>query len=160
MGIVIDPLPLNSAFPVVRMCLTARIVQVLTVRATYPTRCGMKTCVNTPDLCSPQHDTRQVVIDFVDSSGVPFDVSSAPEITFTISRTVKSAALITKKKSDGSLVLTNNTQGRIDLSSVETGGLPLSRNYYECRVATSGGEFVTVLSGNFYIQDTLIGDAP
>lgn len=121
----------------------------------------MDTCVKTSDICIPQHDTRQVVIDFIDSDGVPFDVASATEITFTISRSVRVAAVVTKKKSDGSIAITSNTQARIDLSSLETGStIPTGRNYYECRIASPSGEFATVLSGAFNIQDTLIGDTP
>lgn len=158
MALVIEPMVLNTAFPVVRVCVSATFRSVINVRATYPTRCKMNTCVRTPNLCVPQHDTRQIVIDFVDSNGTPYNVATASEITFIISRTVRSNPLITKLKSNNGIVITNNTQGRIALSAAETGSLPTGSNYYECRVAAADGNIATVLSGTFTVQDTRIGD--
>lgn len=158
MALVIQPLVLNTNFPVVRVCVTGRFITQSNITAVYPTRCGMDTCVNSPKLCVPQHDTRQIVIDFIDSAGVPYDVSTASEIEFIISRRVTSNPIITKTKSGGTITLTNNTQARLDLSSAETGGLQKGSNYYECRVSAADGSIATVLAGPFVVQDTRIGD--
>ena len=158
MGLVIEPLVLNAAFPVIRVCVSATFRSIINVRAVYLTRCKMNTCVNSPNLCVPQHDTRQLVIDFIDSNATPYDVSDATEITFIIARNVRSAPLFTKLKSDGGITITNDTQGRLSLTAADTGALPIGTNYYECKVFAADGNVATVLSGVFTVQDTRIGD--
>lgn len=148
MALVVSPAVLNAQFPVVRVCVTA----------VYPTNCKPQTCVKSPVLCIPQHDTRRIDIAFVNSDRIPYTVQDATEITFIISKTVRSNPLITKLKSnDGILVV--NANAFINLTSAETGDLGFGSFYYECRVMGSNGNATTVLSGSLRVQDTRIGDS-
>lgn len=148
-GLYVDPIVIGDALSVGRLCLTA----------TYDEGCLARTCLRSPDICIPQHDTREIRISFVDGNGDPLDIRPASEITFAIARSNNATTkIITKTLSSGSFVFLNPETLRAFLTSAETGSIPTGSNYYECSVTNLSGARRTVLAGNLHIQNTVIGD--
>ncbi len=117
-------------------------------------------CMKVAPLCIPQHDDRRFIVTVYDTSGALEDVSGANEITLHISRTVQTAALITKTLTGGGVVLAGTpSQFYFDISSTESGStLARGANYYQIQIVNSAGEKQTVLSGQLTVIDTAIGD--
>lgn len=92
-----------------------------------------------------------------DAQGDLIDVSEFDEIEYVISTDVKAYPLVSKKKTDGSVVVgQNGSTVVIEVMSSDTSALPQTYCYHECRM-TNGDEAQTVFSGYFKSPETLLG---
>lgn len=89
-------------------------------------------------------------------SGAPIDFSGALEITWSIAKSARADALLTKTLSDG-VAIVNAVAGRVDISLSKAEMEPLSGKYYhEIRYKNLGGKTVTLTFGVVEIQVNLI----
>lgn len=155
-GFVISPV-----VPTAIRCATARVTYTQSVTTYIRSGCTVSNCqayIKRVDLVCPQHNDRTFLVTIRDQDGDLLDVSGATEITFIVSRNVRSAPIITKTRTGGTVGLTTNSQLQIDISDVESGGLQPGNNYYEIEVINSAGSKYTALAGKFVVEDTRISD--
>ena len=119
----------------------------------------MTCCIQKISLCIGQANDKGFLFTAYDQDGALLDVSAANEITFIVSDQVTSAILLTKTLSGGTVTLNNAHQFSIDITSAESGALPVGALYCEVGLVNSGGDKYTLGAGPFKVQDTRIWDA-
>jgi len=111
-------------------------------------------CCRPQKICLPQGDDARIIVECVDGSGLPVDISGALSIKWAAARNVSDAAVITKTLLSG-IVINSPTSFYFDITDTESESL--SGNYYhEAEVINDQGLVYTPLFGQLSISKTLI----
>ena len=111
-------------------------------------------CKITSDLCIFRGDDLRVVVEVRDQDNQLVDISDASEITWSLSNSPNTAAIITKTLGVG-ISINNPTSFVFDIVPGDTSALNGSY-YQEAEIVTSGGFTYTAMSGRVIIKPTLI----
>lgn len=114
----------------------------------------MSNCCRGQDICFRQGDDVRIVVECVDSDGLPVDITDAQSIKWAAARTVNDTAVIQKSLASG-ITINTPTSFMFDITDVESEAL--SGNYYhEAEVINDQGLVYTPLFGRLTIPKTLI----
>lgn len=111
-------------------------------------------CISNSDLCMHSGDDLQVIIEVRDQDGQLVDISDAQDITWSLSNSPTTAAIVTKSLGVD-ISIASPTTFVFDLVPADTSALNGSY-YHEAEIITSSGLTYTVLNGRVTIKPTLI----
>lgn len=121
-------------------------------------------------VCVPRGDDARLVFDIYDEDGDEYDLTGSTEIVFVVAygrdfgghvmHSGFPVYIVKRLTTGGVTILPTLYQFEVNLSSAETGDLPVAHLYYEARVTNSNGQSRTVSLGNFHSTPTMIKDIP
>lgn len=131
---------------------------------------GNEGCVPRGFICAPRGDDAKIVFDVYDEDGDEYDLTGATQIAFVVAagrdfggyvmHSGFPVHIVKRLTTGGVTILPSLYQFEVNLSSAETGALPVAHLYYEARVTNSSGKSRTVSLGNFHSTPTMIKDIP
>lgn len=101
-------------------------------------------------------DSRDLTINITDEAGVPVDVSTAPDITYSIFDVSNPVALVTKTIGDGVVVVTSTITVTLDAADTEL--LGPAAYVHEMQIIMADGKVYTPLQGVFTLVRDFIHD--
>ena len=111
-------------------------------------------CTIKSDLCLHSGDDLRVVVGVRDQDGQLVDITNVQSITWSLSNSPTTAAIITKTLGAG-ISIASPTTFVFDLVPADTSALNGSY-YQEAEIITSSGLTYTVMNGRVIIKPTLI----